>query len=138
MNKAVANPMDVQVSEIFDRWSDLNKGAGLKIRDLIFESARALPEVGAIFETLKWNQPAYLTQDTGSGTTIRLDVTKSGDRIGLYFHCQTTLIETFRARYSDRLVFDKNRAILLDPTKALPTEVLVHCIGMAQTYHLKK
>jgi hypothetical protein len=39
---------------------------------------RATPGVGALHETLKWGQPAYLTPETRSGTTLRLGVPKSG------------------------------------------------------------
>jgi hypothetical protein len=44
----------------------------LEVRELIFETAADIKGVGPLTETLKWGEPAYLTQATGSGSTIRL------------------------------------------------------------------
>jgi len=44
----------------------------LDLREMIFDIAQKTPGVGAIEETLKWGQPAYLTPVTKSGSTIRL------------------------------------------------------------------
>lgn len=89
-------------------------------------------------ETLKWGQVSYLTSDSKSGSTIRIDQVKSGpDRVALYFHCQTSLVETFREPYPD-LVYGGNRCILLDADKELPKEALRHCVALALTYHLNK
>jgi hypothetical protein len=95
--------------------------------------------VGALEETLKWGQPSYLTPETKSGSTIRIDRHKSGDgRTALFFHCQTHLVDTFREIFRDDLEFESNRAIVLDAGDALPEEALRHCIAMALTYHLNK
>ncbi|SEW31750.1 protein of unknown function (DU1801) [Aliiroseovarius sediminilitoris] len=106
----------------------------LELRDLIFETARDTPGVGRIEETLKWGQPAYLTPDSKSGTTIRLGVPKTGG-FALYVHCQTTLIAEFRSLFADGLTFDGNRAILFQDGQALPTEPLRLFIRNALTYH---
>jgi hypothetical protein len=87
---------------------------------------------------LKWGQPSYLTVETGSGSTIRIDQVKSVvGQYAVYFHCQTNLIETFRELYPE-LQFSGNRAILLDASEALPEAKLRHCVALALTYHLKK
>ena len=109
----------------------------LKLRGLIFETAMATPGVGAIEETLKWGQPAYLTSETGSGSTIRLDAVKAGGG-ALYFHCQGGLIESFREIYGGALRFQGQRAILLDDAAPLPEAMLRHCIALALTHHLRK
>ena len=44
----------------------------LAIRAMLYETAESLPEAGRITETLKWGEPAYLTERPKSGTTIRL------------------------------------------------------------------
>jgi hypothetical protein len=49
----------------------------LFLRQLIFEAALATDGVGALEETLKWGQPSYVTAETGSGSTIRIDHVKS-------------------------------------------------------------
>ncbi|MCA1455628.1 DUF1801 domain-containing protein [Bradyrhizobium sp. BRP22] len=108
------------------------------LRRLIFATARATKGVGALEETLKWGQPSYLTPETGSGSTIRIDQVKSvAGQYAVYFHCQTNLVETFRELYPE-LHFSGNRAILLDASEALPEAKLRHCVALALTYHLNK
>ena len=131
-------PTDPEIKEMFDNWDPQTRDAGLRVRQLIFETAKNLPEVGAVIEVLKWNQPAYLTPESKSGTTIRIGTVKNTSQLGIYVHFQTSLISTFKAHYADKLVFDKNRAILLDVSRPLPTDALRHCIGLALTYHSRK
>ena len=58
------------------------------IRRLIFDTAKATKGVGAIEETMKWGQVSYLTRESKSGSTIRIDGVKSApDQYALYFHC---------------------------------------------------
>jgi hypothetical protein len=112
----------------------------LELRGLILQTAAKTPGVGALDETLKWGQPSYLTKETRSGSTIRIDRVKPAastgqERYALYFHCQTTLVSTFRQLYSDELDFDGNRSILLDAGRPLAKAALRHCIALALTYH---
>src|SRR5262245_59403041 len=108
------------------------------LRRLIFDTARATKGVGTIEEALKWGQPSYLTAETGSGSTIRIDRVKSpGNQVAVFFHCQTDLVETFRELYP-KLSYSGNRAILLDADKKLPEAELRHCVALALTYHLRK
>ncbi len=130
--------MDSSVAEVFESWDDATRCGAMELRNLVFSTAEELKTVGPVFETLKWNQPAYLTPQTGSGSTIRMGAISQTGKLGLYFHCQTTLVETFRSHYTGQLVFEKNRAIVLDPSKTLPLKALKHCIGLALTYHLNK
>ena len=110
----------------------------LALRRLIFETAKATKGVGALEETLKWGQPSYLTPETGSGSTIRIDQVKpAADQVAIYFHCQTNLVETFRELYPE-LDYSGNRAILLDTAGKLPDAALRHCVALALTYHLRK
>ena len=126
------------VKDVFDSWDTSKRKFGLELRELIFTAANALPQTGTIEETLKWGQPSYLTPETRSGSTLRIGLIKNSELLGLFFHCQTTLIETFRSHYSDQLKFEGNRAIVLNPQNPLPTKPLKHCIGLALTYHLKE
>lgn len=108
------------------------------LRRLILDTARTTTGVGALEETLKWGQPSYLTAETGSGSTIRIDRVKSEPgRYALYVHCQTDLIATFRELYPE-LTYGGNRCILLDCSAAPPEEALRHCIALALTYHRSK
>jgi len=110
----------------------------LALRRLIFNTAKATPGVGRLHETLKWGQPSYLTSETKSGSTIRIDQAKpAADQYAVYFHCQTNLVETFRELYPE-LNFGGNRGILLDVKDKLPEAALHHCVALALTYHLSK
>jgi len=128
--RAVANVLDGYPRPI---------GAKLQaLRKLILDTARTTDGVGALEETLKWGQVSYLTSETGSGSTVRIDRVKSADnRVAVYFHCQTNLVETFRELYPE-LSYSGNRAILLDAGAPLPKAELGHCVALALTYHLHK
>ena len=132
------NFQDNAVREVFDGWDASRKKTGLAVRELIFQTAVKLPQTGELEEALKWGQPSYLTPKTKSGSTVRIGLVKNSDLLGLFFHCQTNLVETFRGFYSDELVFEGNRAIHINPNKELMVAPLGHCIGMALTYHLNK
>ena len=126
------------VADVLDRYP---KPIGAKLqalRKLILDTARTTAGVGALEEALKWGQVSYLTSETGSGSTVRIDQVKSAvNQVAVYFHCQTNLVETFRELYP-QLSYSGNRAILLDAGKALPKAELGHCVALALTYHLKK
>ncbi len=111
----------------------------LILRELIFETADAIEGVGPLTETLKWGEPAYLTEASKSGSTIRIGWKKAmPTRYALYFNCNTSLVETFRAQFGDNLTFEGNRAIVFDKNDPLPTEIVASCIASALTYHRDK
>ena len=108
----------------------------LQIRELIFQVASSLDGVGRIEETLKWGEVSYLTPDTKSGSTIRIDwKEKYPDECIIYFNCKTTLIADFRERFQGELKYLGNRGIRVHINKPLPIEELSECIAMALTYH---
>jgi hypothetical protein len=109
------------------------------IRSLILSTAKETDGVGAIEETLKWGEPAYLTSESGSGSTIRLGWKQSRpDEYAMYFNCRTSLVSTFRALFADELRFEGNRAIVFDAADDIPIEALRVCIDTALTYHKRK
>ncbi|MBR0899429.1 DUF1801 domain-containing protein [Bradyrhizobium tropiciagri] len=137
-SKATRRPPTKSTDALFDAYPAPVKSRLLALRRLIFETAKATKGVGALEETLKWGQPSYLTPETGSGSTIRIDQVKpASDQVAVYFHCQTNLVETFRELYPE-LSYSGNRAILLDVAGKLPEPALRHCVGLALTYHLNK
>ena len=84
-------------------------------------------------------QPSYLTPETKSGSTIRIDRVKSAaDQYAIYFHCQTDLVETFRGLYPTEFSYGGNRCMLFDASDKLPDAALRHCIALALTYHLNR
>jgi hypothetical protein len=111
----------------------------LEVRDLIFETAAAILGVGPLTETLTWGEPAYLTQATGSGSTIRLGWLRSSERgCAVLFNCRTTLVDDFRSQFPGVFAYEKNRAILLDARERLPEAPLRSCLGLALTYHRRR
>lgn len=108
----------------------------LEVRTLIFDIAAKSDGVGPLTEALKWGEPAYLTEATGSGSTIRLGWNKSSERnCAILFNCRTTLVDTFRSQFPEAFVYEKNRAILLSASAPLPKAPLSICLFMALTYH---
>ncbi|AWL94096.1 hypothetical protein ABIA00_005965 [Bradyrhizobium ottawaense] len=110
----------------------------LQVRALIFATAAAYEEVGRLTETLKWGEPAYLTDETGSGSTIRLGRVKDSAHAAILFNCKTTLIDSFRERFPDRFEYRQTRALLLPVVGKLPSRELSVCLSLALTYHLDR
>ncbi|MBM7687426.1 hypothetical protein BCR24_11980 [Enterococcus ureilyticus] len=126
--------IDSNVANVFEGYPERYRQPLLQIRELIFSTAASLNAVGEVEESLKWNQPSYATTITKSGSPIRID-RFGAEKIALFFHCQTTLVEEFRALFGEGLEFSKNRAIVLDPDKELPINELAFCIEQALMYH---
>jgi hypothetical protein len=135
--KAAANSASI-VEAVFDAYPRPVKTRLLALRRLIFDTAKTTKGVGTLEETLKWGQPSYLTPETRSGSTIRIDQVKpEPGQYAVYFHCQTNLVETFRELYPE-LRYGGNRSILLDARDKVPEAALRHCVALALTYHLGK
>lgn len=130
--------IDPAISAVLSAYAKPVKDKLLALRRLIFKTARTTEGVGALEEALKWGQPSYLTSESKSGSTIRIDGVRSvPNRYAVYFHCQTNLVETFRELYPE-LRYGGNRCILLDAADELPEAALRHCVALALTYHLSK
>ncbi|MEI7871111.1 MAG: DUF1801 domain-containing protein [Alphaproteobacteria bacterium] len=129
---------DARVAAVFkDYPPDLRKRL-MALRELVFDTAAATPGVGRLDETLKWGQPSYLTAESGSGTTVRIDCLKNRDGYAIYFHCQSGLVDQFRTIYPDTFAYEGKRAIVLTAKDRVPTRALGHCIALALTHHLLK
>ncbi|MEM7132036.1 MAG: DUF1801 domain-containing protein [Chloroflexota bacterium] len=111
----------------------------MALRNLILETAANIEGVGPIEETLKWGQPAYLTSQSKSGSTIRLGWKDAAEpQYAMYFICNTNLVERFRLMFPEGLHFEGNRAIVFNQGDTLPIEKLSECIAAALTYHRDK
>src|ERR1700686_865979 len=138
-SKSPAGFSEPAVDAVFRAYPKPIKARLLALRRLIFDTAKATKGVGALQETLKWGQPSYLTAETKSGSTIRIDQVKSAaNQYAVYFHCQTDLVETFRELYPREFSFGGNRSILLDAGDKIPEPPLRHCLALALTYHLNR
>jgi hypothetical protein len=132
-------PQPPDVASAFDAFPKAVRQQLLRVRSLIFETAAKLDGVGPIAETLKWGEPAYLTEASGSGSTIRLGWFKSGDEpCAVFFNCKTHLVATIRQQFPDDFVFEKNRAIRFSASESLPRAPLTSCLAMALTYHKRR
>lgn len=127
-----------EVEAIFKSYPPAARRLLRSLRALILETAKQTAGVGRIEETLKWSEPAYLTPETGAGSTIRLGwKSRTPNLCAMYFICNTSLVDTFRSLFP-HLTFEGNRAILFDLDGELPEDELRQCIRMALTYHLDK
>ncbi len=128
-----------EVAAIFDTYPKEVKRKLLFLRQLIFDVASETDGVGELEEALKWGQPSYLTTQSQSGSLIRIDQIKSqAGKYAMYFHCQTTLVDTFKEMYRGKFEFEGNRGIIFREDDEVPVNELSHCVSMALTYHLNK
>lgn len=128
---------DRNVEQVFSSYPDAIKTKLLFIRELIFQIAAETEAVGEIEETLKWDEPSYLTRKPKSGTTIRLSTVKNSEqKYAICVHCQTSLISDFKAIYP-KLNYAGTRSIVLDLDQEFPLETIKHFILMALSYHIR-
>ena len=136
--KKPAGNSNPAVDAVFGAYPKPVKARLLALRRLIFDTAKTTAGVGALEEALKWGQPSYLTAESKSGSTVRIDQLKTqAGGYAVYFHCQTDLVETFRELYPE-LSYGGNRCIFLNAEDKAPEAALRHCVGLALTYHSGK
>lgn len=124
------------VASKFEAYPPKMRRKMMALRRLILETAAATCDVGEIEETLKWGEPAYVTSQTGSGSTVRIDWKKAKPRqYAMYFNCQTNLVETFRTLFPRDFKYEGNRAIVFDEDEVVSVRALEFCIVAALTYH---
>lgn len=124
------------VARAFDALAPAARRQLMAVRALIFDVAARSDGVGPLTETLKWGEPAYLTAQSRSGSTIRLGCPKSQPgHCAVYFTCNTDLVDTFRSLFPQELRFEGKRAIVFAPDERIDKPALALCIGAALTYH---
>lgn len=124
------------VARVFESYPAALRRRLLRLRALIFDTAAGLG-VGPLEETLRWGEPAYVTT-TGSGSTIRINRRRQNPRqYAMYFHCRTSLVDTFRTAFPGTFTFEGSRAIVFDEGDRVPVRELAVCIETALTYHRK-
>lgn len=130
--------MDAGVARVLASYPPSIRDKLLVLRSLIYDAAAA-EGVGELTETLKWGEPAYLTTASKSGTTIRLGWKPDRPtRYKMYVHCQTDLIDRFRAAAPDGVEFEGSRAICFDEARPLARDFATACAAAALTYHRDK
>lgn len=129
--------LNPRVTALINSYSPAVRQKLTVLRRLIFDVASKTPGVGPLEEAFRWGQPSYLTTESKSGSLVRFDRVKSEEGLfAVYFHCQTSLVHTFKELYGKTFVYEGNRAILLSVDKKIPLKELRHCIALALTYRL--
>lgn len=133
-----AQPDAADVAAVIASYPRTIRSRMRRLRKLILDTAAANPAVGPLTETLKWGEPAYLTEKSKSGSTIRMGWKASApDQYALYLNCQTTLVDTYRTLFPE-LNYEGNRAVIFDAAAELPEDAVTRCIELALTYHRTK
>ncbi|MCK6262948.1 DUF1801 domain-containing protein [Vibrio sp. ZSDE26] len=123
--------MNEQVKAKFDSYPEGVIPKMLELREAIINVIEEC-EFSDYEETLKWGEPSYLVE---GGSTVRIDwKAKSPDQYYVFFNCKTKLVDTFRELYTDDLVFEGNRAIVLNLKQSFPVEEVRHCIELSLRY----
>jgi hypothetical protein len=127
------------VASVFEAYPPTMRRKLLALRALILDTAASAEGVGKLEETLKWGEPAYLTSQSRSGSTIRIGWKKSAPtQYAIYFNCQTTLVETFKTLFPQEFEFEGHRAIVFSEASVVPVDALAFCIEAALTYHRRR
>jgi len=108
----------------------------LFLRELVLETAKKIPEVEKLEETLKWGEPSFVTKN---GSTLRMDWKKNTpNQYQIYFKCTSRLVETFKIVFGERFNYEKNRAIIFKLNQEIPVNELKQCIKATLMYHKVK
>ena len=127
------------IAAVFASYPEAIRGKLLDLRALIFDVAAQTLDVGALEESLRWGEPAYITAASKSGSTIRIAWKKANPtQYAMYFNCQTTLVDSFKTMFPTAFSFEGNRALVFDEHDEVPVEALRICVAMALTYHSNK
>lgn len=127
------------IAAVFASYPEAIRGKLLDLRTLIFDVAAHTTGVGALEESLKWGEPAYITAASKSGSTVRIAWKKAKPtQYAMYFNCQTTLVDSFRTMFPKAFKFEGNRALVFSERDEVPVAALRICVEIALTYHAKK
>jgi len=125
-----------EVCAVFDSYTKNDRLRLQQLRSLVLMAAYQINPDLKPEESLKWGQPSYVVP---GGSPIRLGWSKKEPQgLAVFFHCQTSLVENFKALYGDRLSYEGKRAIVFPGNDPIPEEVVSHCLTLALTYHSVK
>lgn len=132
----IRNP---EVAAVFKAYPDNVRIKLMYLRRFILDTAASIECVGELEETLKWGEPSYLTLESKSGSTVRIDWKKSQENeYAVYFKCTANLVPAFKKRFPETFRYGGDRSILFYLDDEIPVNELKKCISMALTYHLNK
>ena len=123
------------VAKVFEAYPSGIRKRLFALRELVFETAAATAGVGELEETLKWSEPAYVTAQSKSGSTVRLGWKRANpSQYAMYFHCQTNLVQTFKTLFPGEFSFEGNRAIVFTEDAAVPIDSLAFFLCRSGAY----
>lgn len=133
------SPIPSDVQQVYDQYEPKHKRVLLELRRLIFETAKQDGRIGALEETLKWNEPAFLTTTTKSGSTLRIGYSKLSRTPALFVSCSTPLLQRLKQMdTSYQLDYFGLRDIAVPEITETNKKMLQTCILKTLTYHLDK
>lgn len=134
-----APSMSTEVRAVFDAWPKEARAPLLELRTIIYSTASRTPGVGPLEEALRWGEPAYLTSQSRSGSTIRIGWKPARPtQVAMYFHCRTNLLATFRTIFPGEFVYEGDRAIVLGVDEAFDRDALAMCVAASLRYRLDR
>ncbi|HTV69382.1 MAG TPA: DUF1801 domain-containing protein [Rhizobiaceae bacterium] len=128
---------DPAVASLFASYPKATRRRLMDIRNLIFDVAAKTEGVGELEEGLRWGQPSYLTTESGSGSTVRIDASGNAGGVAVYFICTTNLVDSFVSLYPGVFNAERNRALHFGPDDPVPTDELAHCVALALTHRAR-
>ena len=131
-------PLPPEIAQTFDSYPAAPRARLMQLRAAIFAEADACA-AAPLTETLKSGEPAYLTEATKTGSTIRLAwKPKTPEDCLLLVNCRTSLIEQFRAVLPDDIAIEGKRALRIPATGDWPEDAIRACLRLALTYHKRR
>ncbi|WP_298257228.1 DUF1801 domain-containing protein [uncultured Litoreibacter sp.] len=128
----VPSDMSAQICAALTALPDDVAAALREARRAILRIALQTDGVGPLTETLKWGEPAFLTETPKTGTTLRLG--RINGRAAVMVPCSTTIIEDARQRFGDVPHLSGKRGVILGEDE----ELVEYVIASALTYHIRK
>ena len=117
------------VAQVFHNYPQPWRSHLLALRAYLFVVAKK-HQVGRVQESLKWGEPSYLVK---GGSPVRMAWNaKRPNQYGLYFQCQSKLVETFKILFGN-LTYEGNRAILFGD-EPFPSPEIESCLLLAFGY----
>ena len=131
------------IKKAYDAYNKDDRKVLLAVRDMIYATASTDERIGTLTETLKWGEPAYLTEATGAGSTLRLGYSKLVQGPAMFVSCSTPLLRHLKSLDTEgTLDYFGLRDIAIPQSGEVWTpqqkKMLQTCILETFTYHLNK
>ena len=127
---------NTEVDKVFASYPGIVRDKMQELRELVIETAREIPGISNLEETLKWGEPSFITKN---GSTLRMDwKEKTPNQFAMYFQCTSRLVDTFRLVFDNVFQYEGNRAIVFQLNQKIPVKELKECIKATLQYHKVK